>query len=180
MSKTKTFVDLFQRYRRPGDFIISLLSLIFASFLLIMMPNQTTWVNGVSLFSQPAFWPAIAVGAMVIFSSAHLAGALVSERIPGRLEEVRYWLKAVEYPVWFFAYVLLVPWLGYLLSTILFTVTLSFRLGYRSWKWAAIATVFSVVVVVTFKGLLRVKIPAGEIYSLLPPGDFRLFLMIWM
>lgn len=180
MSKTKTFQDLFQRYRRPGDFIISLMSLTFALVLLIALPTQTTWIEGQSLFVQPSFWPAVAVAAMVVFSSLHLIGALVSERIPGRRQELVYWARALEFPLWFIGYVLLVPWLGYLLSTILFTVSLSFRLGYRSWKWAGVATLFSVIVVVVFKGFLRVKIPAGEIYSLLPPGDFRLFVMIWL
>ncbi len=180
MSKTRTFQDLFRRYRRPGDFVISLVSLVFALFLLFALPTQTTWIAGQSLFAQPSFWPAVAVAAMVLFSGLHFVGAVVSERLEGRAEELLYWVKATEFPVWFIAYVLLVPWLGYLLSTVLFTVSLSYRLGYRSWKWAGVATLFSVAVVVVFKGLLRVKIPAGEIYSLLPPGGFRLFVMIWL
>ncbi|MDF1728427.1 MAG: tripartite tricarboxylate transporter TctB family protein [Sulfitobacter sp.] len=176
----KTFQDLFQRYRRPGDLVISIAALLFALFLLISLPTQTTWIKGQSLFAQPAFWPAVAVISMVLFSGLHFLGAIVSPRIPGRSQEILYWFKALEYPVWFLAYVALVPWLGYLPSTIIFTVALSFRLGYRGWKWTGIATIFSIIVVILFKGFLRVKIPAGEIYSLLPPGDFRLFVMIWL
>ena len=77
-------------------------------------------------------------------------------------------------------YVLLVPWIGYLLATIAFCCVLSFRLGYRSARWMGIATVFAIATVVIFKGLLQVKIPAGEIYGLLPAGAFRSFMMTYL
>jgi hypothetical protein len=180
MTRTKTFQDLFKRYRRPGDFVISLLSLFFALFLLISLPTQTEWVPRQPFYAQPSFWPRVAVYAMAIFSALHLVGAMVSERIHGRGEEVLYWLRSFEFAAWFIAYVLVVPKLGYLPSTLIFTNLLAFRLGYRRWVWFAAATVFSVAVVIIFKGFLQVKIPAGDLYSLLPAGDFRLFAMIWL
>ena len=180
MSRFQTFQDLFKRYRRPGDFVISLVSFLFALGLLVAMPNQVTWVEGQPLYAQPAFWPTVAVIAMVGFSGLHLLGAMVSTRIRGRTQEILYWLKSLEFAVWFIAYVLIVPKIGYLPATILFTTALTFRLGYRRWTWFAGAVVFSVAVVIIFKGFLQVKIPAGDIYSLLPAGDFRLFAMIWL
>ncbi|MEC7761196.1 MAG: tripartite tricarboxylate transporter TctB family protein, partial [Pseudomonadota bacterium] len=71
MSTRKTFQDLFQRYRRPGDFILSLAAFIFALFLLESMSRQTTWIDGQALFAQPSFWPRIAIYAMVLFSGLH-------------------------------------------------------------------------------------------------------------
>lgn len=180
MARSKTFQDLFKRYRRPGDFIISLVSFLFGLALLAALPSQTTWVDGQPLFGQPAFWPTVAVWAMVVFSGLHLLGAMLSERIRGRTEEVTYWLRSIEFAIWFIAYVLIVPRLGYLPSTLVFTNLLVFRLGYRQARWFAFATLFSIAVVVIFKGLLHVKIPSGEIYSLLPSGKFRLFVMIWL
>lgn len=180
MARFQTFQDVFKRYRRPGDLVISLLSFVFAIALLTALPGQITWIEGLALYAQPAFWPSVAVWAMVGFSGLHLVGALLSERIRGRREEVLYWLKSLEFAVWFIAYVMVVPKLGYLPSTLIFTFALTYRLGYRRWTWFGAAVLFSVAVVIGFKGLLRVKIPAGEIYSLLPPGDFRLFAMIWL
>lgn len=180
MSSRKTFQDLFQRYRRPGDFILSLAAFLFALLLLESMSRQTTLIDGQALYAQPSFWPRIAVYSMVLFSGLHLIGAMMSERIRGRKEEVVYWIRSIEFALWFIAYVLIVPRLGYLPATLIFTNLLAFRLGYRRWTWFLAATVFSIVVVIVFKGLLQVKIPAGDIYSLLPAGKFRLFVMLWL
>ncbi len=179
MSRIRTFQDLFKRYRRPGDFFIALLSFLFAIFLLVNLPFQTRWVAGTKLFAQPSFWPAVAIFAMVLFSTMHMIGAMVSERIPGRFQEVLHWIRSVEYALWFMAYVALVPLLGYLPATLLFTVTLSYRLGYRGWRWMAVALLFGFVVVVVFRGFLQVKLPAGALYELLPPGGLRSLMMTY-
>ena len=180
MSRIKTLQDLFKRYRRPGDFVIAAMSFAFALFLLASLPNQTTWVARTKLFAQPAFWPTVSVGAMVLFSAMHLSGALISDRIPGRREEVLHWIRALEYVAWFMAYVALVPLIGYLLSTILFCVALTARLGYRGWRWLVVAAIFGIAVVLLFKGFLQVKIPAGAIYDALPPGTARTFIMTYL
>ncbi|MAM61346.1 tripartite tricarboxylate transporter TctB family protein [Maritimibacter sp. UBA3975] len=176
----KTFQDLFRRYRRPGDFFIALLSLLFALFLLINLPTQAPWLENVKTFAQPAFWPGVAVIGMVVFSALHLFGAIVSERIPGRMAEVVEWIKALEFAAWFMAYVWLVPLLGYLPSTLVFTVLLTLRLGYRGWRWILGAAVFGTFVVLVFKGFLQVRIPAGEVYDYLPSGPFRTFVMTYL
>lgn len=177
MSRIKTLQDLFKRYRRPGDFVMAAGSFAFALFLLVNLPSQTDWVKRTKLFAQPAFWPAVSIGIMVIFSGLHMIGALVSERIPGRREEMLYWLRSIEFAIWFMVYVSIVPILGYLISTILFCATLAARLGYRSPKWMGIATLFAIAVVVLFKSFLQVKIPSGAIYEFLPSGAFRTFVM---
>lgn len=177
MTRIKTLQDLFKRYRRPGDFVIAFLSVLFALFLAASLPFQTTWVARTKLFAQPAFWPSVAVGLMVVFSIMHLVGALVSERIEGRLKEVFAWIKAIEFVGWFMVYVALVPVLGYLPTTIAFTTSLTLRLGYRGWKWMLGAVSVAIVTVVLFKGFLQVKIPAGAIYDHLPAGALRSFIM---
>ncbi|MBV7396772.1 tripartite tricarboxylate transporter TctB family protein [Mameliella sediminis] len=180
MGRFQTFQDLFKRYRRPGDLVFASLFCLFAVFLLAMLPYETQWVKRTKLFAQPAFWPAVSVGAMALFGVLHLLGALVSERIPGRGAEVLAWLKSVEYALWFMAYVALVPVIGYLAASILFACVLAFRLGYRSARWQGAAVLFAVAVVVVFKGLLQVKIPAGMVYELLPSGAFRTFMMTYL
>lgn len=179
MSRTKTLQDLFKRYRRPGDMVMAAGSFVFAVALLTFLPSETVWVKKTKLFAQPAFWPSVAIVAMVLFSGMHFVGALVSERIPGRWDEVKYWLRSLEFVGWFLAYVAIVPVLGYLPSTILFTCTLAFRMGYRSVRWIAIAAGFAICVVLVFKGFLQVKIPSGAVYEYLPSGGFRTFVMTW-
>ncbi|SPF78875.1 hypothetical protein ALP8811_02807 [Aliiroseovarius pelagivivens] len=155
------------------------LSVAFAFFLAVNLPFQTTWVPRTKLFAQPAFWPSVAVSLMVVFSLMHLVGSLVSERIAGRMQEIMMWVKSLEFVCWFMGYVLLVPLLGYLPMTIVFTQLLTRRLGYRGWTWIASAMGVALGVVVVFKGVLQVKIPAGAVYDLLPAGAARNFIMIY-
>ncbi|WP_238705153.1 tripartite tricarboxylate transporter TctB family protein [Parasedimentitalea marina] len=71
---------------------------------------------------------------------------------------------------WFIAYAAAVPYTGYLLTTVTFAVMLAFRAGYRSARalWSAVAA--SIVIVVLFKTVLKVNLPAGRIYEVLPDG----------
>ena len=59
---------------------------------------------------------------------------------------------------------------GYLPTTILFAVLLVLRAGYRSFAAVGSAVIGAVVIVVLFKTLLQVKLPAGRIYEALPDG----------
>ena len=179
MTRTKNLQDLFKRYRRPGDFVFAMCFFLLSVFLLVNLPWQTEWVERTKLFAQPAFWPTIAIIVMVLFGLLHLYGAYVSERIPGRLAEVLYWARSVEYAVWFLVYAFVVPVIGYLLATIVFTILLTYRQGYRGWKWVLFSVLFSVCVVVGFKAFLQVKIPAGAIYEWLPSG-LRSFMMTYL
>ena len=176
MIKARTLQDLFKRYRRPGDLFYSLICLAFSLFLAINLPAQTTWVSGTKLLAQPAFWPHVAVIFMVVCSSLHLLSSLLSPKIEGRWQEVGFWLKSLEFAGWFMIYVIIVPQLGYLPSTILFAVALSYRLGYRNGKYIGSAVVFAVAVVVVFKSLLQVKVPGGSAYEFLPGSLRAIFL----
>ena len=78
------------------------------------------------------------------------------------------WLRSLEYAVWFMIYVAAVPLLGYLLSTILFSLLLALRAGYSGKKMLLSAGLFGFAVVLVFKTGLAVKVPGGVIYSFLP------------
>jgi len=168
MIKAKTLQDLFKRYRRPGDLYFSVAFLLFSVILLFSLPSQNTWVGNTKLFSQPAFWPYAAVISMVVFALLHLISAIVSPALEGRWREMWFWLRSVEYAGWFMIYVVTVPQLGYLPSTVLFAVILTYRIGYRSAKVLLSAAVFGCVVVLIFKTFLQVKVPGGALYELLP------------
>lgn len=180
MSKTKTLQDLFKRYRRPGDLLFALSFLLIATFLVVNIPYQTTWVERTKTYAQPAFWPTISLAVMFVFSAAHLIGALVSPRIVGRFKEFMFWVRSVEFALWFMLFVWIVPIVGYLPSSIFLCTSLSYRLGYRSLKWMLTSAMFGSLVVVIFRGFLHVKIPAGKLYELLPSGVVRSFIMTYL
>lgn len=176
MIKAQTLQDLFKRYRRPGDLFYSIICVVFSLFLAFNLRAETTWVDNTKLFAQPAFWPYVAVGAMTVFSALHFVSSLVSPKLDGRWQEVGFWLRSVEYAGWFMIYVITVPQLGYLPTTMIFAVALCLRLGYRSARYLGSAALFAVVVVVIFKSLLQVKVPGGAIYELLPTALRSFFL----
>ena len=101
MVRTKTLQQLFQRYRKPGDLVFAIFFLVFSVALLTQLGDQTKWVARKSLFVQPRFWPAVAVGGMVLFGTLHLIGSLWSPRIYGRLKEMWFWARSLEYVAWF-------------------------------------------------------------------------------
>ncbi|MEZ5870441.1 MAG: tripartite tricarboxylate transporter TctB family protein [Nitratireductor sp.] len=163
-----TLKALFKRFRRPGDIVFAWLFVVFSVFLLTQLGSQTTWKDGGKLFAQAPFWPSVAVWLMVVFSTLHLIGSACSPRIAGRWGEVWFWVRSLEYAIWFMAYVFVVPHLGYLASTLLVCVGLALRAGYRDTRALLLAAFAAVVIVVVFKTLLQVKIPGGAIYEGLP------------
>lgn len=150
---------------------------VYAVVLLALIGDQTRWVEKTKLFAQPRFWPAVGLGGMVLMGGLHLY------RLPWRhvsrydWGEARRWVTVGEYALWFLAYVMAVPILGYLPMTLLFVPALAWRMGYRSRKMMLISVVFSVSVVVLFKTMLSVKIPGGLIYEYLP-GALRSFFIL--
>ncbi|MEM7547083.1 MAG: tripartite tricarboxylate transporter TctB family protein [Pseudomonadota bacterium] len=170
MSRVKTLQSLFRRYRRPGDIVFAWFVLLFSLFLLVQLFDQTAYRAGGKLFAQPRFWPGVSLIGMVIFSAFHLVGSAMSERIDGRWQEVFHWLRAFEYAGWFIAYAAVMPYAGYLPATVLFAVLLTLRAGYRSIAALGWATLSATGIVLLFKTFLRVNLPAGQVYQLLPDG----------
>ncbi|WP_171235792.1 tripartite tricarboxylate transporter TctB family protein [Ruegeria sp. HKCCA6837] len=175
----KTLQDMFRRYRRPGDIVFATMFFVFSLFLLSQLGSETQVVKRTKWFAQPALWPTIAIWGMVVFSGLHLLSSFLSPRIPGRLREITFWLKSLEYVVYFLIYVVTVPWLGYLPSTMLFAALLTVRLGFRLPGAFCIALVFGAVVAIVFRALLQVNIPAGRVYEYLPDG-LRAFALTYL
>lgn len=142
-------------------------------FLMSRLGAETVWAAGKPLTAQPGFWPAISIGGMLLCGALELLGAWRRNRgHAGRpvLPEILGWVRALEFALWFMAYVWAVPRLGYLPSTLIFCTALTLRLGYRSWRMIGAAAATGLAVVVIFKSLLAVGIPGGAVYELLPPG----------
>lgn len=179
MSKIKVFQDLFQRYRRPGDQVFAVAFLLFALFLLSQLGAQTDTVKRTKWFGQPSLWPSIAVWGMVVFGGFHALSVVVSPRLPGRWKEVVFWLRSLEYVLYFLVYVVLVPLSGYLPTTLAFTLFLALRAGFRSWQALGLSVFFGLCVALIFRGFLQVKIPAGRVYEYLP-DTIRAFALTYL
>ncbi|MFV1440395.1 MULTISPECIES: tripartite tricarboxylate transporter TctB family protein [unclassified Phaeobacter] len=170
MSRVKTLQALFKRYRRPGDIVFAWIVLVGALLLLSQIFEQTVWRKGSALFAQPRFWPAVSLGGMAAFAAFHLLGSALSERIEGRWQEVLLWISSLEYAGWFIAYAAAVPYAGYLPATVICAAALALRVGYRRPATLAVAALSALLIVVLFKTLLKVNLPAGLAYDSLPDG----------
>ncbi len=170
MSRVSTLQALFKRYRRPGDIVFAWAFLVVSVLLLSQLMDQTAWRAGGKLFAQPRFWPAVSLIGMTGFAALHLLGSVMSERIEGRWQEVGYWLASVEYALWFVLYAFVVPYAGYLPTTVIFAMLLVLRAGYRSRTIFIWTLVTAIAIVLLFKTFLQVKLPAGLIYDSLPDG----------
>lgn len=178
MARIRTLKALFMRYRRPGDIVFAWAFLVLSLILLLQLGQQTEWRSGTKLVAQPRFWPAISLTAMTVFAALHVLSSALSERIPGRMAELSFWARSVEYAVWFLAYVLLVPRIGYLPASVLFAMLLTLRSGYRDPRILGAAAGAAIATVVLFRSFLQVKLPPGAIYESLPDG-LRQIMTAW-
>ncbi len=178
MAGARTLQDLFKRYRRPGDLVFAVVFLVFSVWLFSQLGNETRWMTRTRLFSQPSFWPAVSLTCMTLFAILHWIGSICSPRIYGRWVEVGFWLRTVEYALWFMGYVLIVPFIGYLPSTVVFALVLTLRAGYRNKRFFVSAFLSGCAIVVIFKSFLQVKVPGGLVYEYLPDG-LRAFMLTY-
>ena len=168
--------------RQPTDIVFAILALALAILLLLQLPEQTKYIKGVDIPSQPGFWPALSLGGMTLFG---LFNVFFSWRAARRsttaiqiAREVLFWLHAFEYAVWFMAYVFLAPITGYLPTTLIFCLLLTLRTGYRNKRMLGFALLAGAGVVLVFKTFLQVKIPGGALYEFFPDA-FRNILILY-
>ncbi len=174
----KTLQQLFKRYRRPGDLFFAMCFLLLAAFLLSQISTQTDWKPNTKVSNQPALWSIISIVGMVVFGFLNAVSGWVSPRIDGRLQEIGFWLRSLEYVAWFMIYVTIVPLLGYLPTTIVFAIFLAVRAGYRRSKMIGFSVLTAVSIVVIFKSFLQVKVPGGQVYEFLPTA-MRSFMLTY-
>ena len=163
--------------RRPGDLFFAAALYALALFLLSQLPEQTRWFNRVDTLLQPRFWPSVVLGALTLFSGLYLMQSWLARKDPDHLDtspvpidELLRWLRPLEYALYFVAYAASIPWLGYLLSTVLFMPLLGLRTGIRSLSGLGLLAGIGVGIVLVFKTGLEVRMPPGAVYDLFPPA----------
>ena len=93
--------------------------------------------------------------------------------------ELSQWLRALEFILWFLAYTLAVPWVGYLVATLVFGTVLPWRLGYRGRRWLAVSLGASFAIVLIFRSFLQIRTPVNIwLYEQIPAG-LGTFLKVW-
>ncbi len=160
-----------------GQSLFAIVFLVAALLLLWQLEDQTRWAKRTKFFAQPRFWPAVAIGGMVLFGGLHLWKLPRHKFTRTDFIEWKVWFFAIEWVLWFLVYVILVPIIGYLPVTMIFLPILVWRIGYRDLKMMWISVGFAVAVVVLFKTFLDVKIPGAAIYEYLP-GSLRSFFIL--
>ena len=168
---------------QAGDLVFAMLMLLMVLVLLVSIPFETKWFDGVPLVKQPRLWPTFCLVGMALFGFLYSIQIWKNYKfqlgqVQGELNELSSWLRPLEFVFYFVLYVWSVPLAGYLLSTLLFFSLLTIRAGYRTLLmfWVSLATGFGIVVV--FKSLLQVKVASGAIYDYLPDG-WATFFMIY-
>jgi len=160
-----------------GAVLFAALFCVATLLLLSQIGGQTKFKPSGSMFAQPRFWPAVALGGMLVFGVAHLV-LLWRDPVAGRrslrwpanhmLPILSDAARVLEYALWFMTYVWVTPLMGYLPATICFMCLLIVRTGYRDKRMIGLAAVTGVAIVLLFKALLAVKIPGGAVYEMLP------------
>ena len=162
---------------RRGQLLFAAGFIVFALFLAARYPRQTTCVENAIWAAQPGFWPAVAVGGMVLFTALHMLRLNRHRLRRPDWVEARRWIWALEFCGWFLLYVFLVPLIGYLFASAAFLPALTWRMGYRSRLMIWLSAGFAVSVVVLFKAFLDVRIPGGALYDYFPAA-FRSFFIL--
>jgi len=173
--------ELIEARHHRAEIVFGIISFAAALILLSQIGNQVTWVKNLRFVQQPGFWPVVAIVGMTIFGAFELYFTWRRNRTHGGgrvLSEVADWARALEYVVWFMAYVFAVPVTGYLPTTMVFCAALTWRIGYRDTRTVLLGVLTGVATVVVFKSLLGVRIPGGAVYEYLPPA-LRNFMILY-
>ena len=139
--------------------------LVAAAVLWLLIPSQINTMETSVINAQTV--PKIAIGGMGLFSLGMLLQGIftipkkevVITRDGLRSDRFRKEVKSVVYAGMLLAYLVAITWLGFLISTLLLTISILLFYGARRWYYYAIPLTMVVVVYFIFKMLLRVSLP---------------------
>ncbi len=165
--------NLFEFKRTKGDLALSIIFLLVVMFLLIHFNLESGWYDrdldhkrfGKILKQQ---WVGPLICMCILFPSACInfyqscKSSINKKKLRIKnltIYEILEWIKSLEFIFYFLAYTFLISFLGYLFSTLVFAVFLTYRLGYRTFKWICISLFSAFCIVLIFRTILQIKTP---------------------
>ena len=175
--------ELFVHNQKSGEIVFAGFLLVIALLLLALIGQQTSYIKGMSFVSQPRFWPGLCLFGFALCAAIHFYNVYKTfdsgANKQATITELRHWVSPLEYAIYFMVYVYLTQWLGYLFSTLFFSLFLVRRCGYSGRGWSLSAAGFALIVVLFFKTFLQIKIPGGVLYEWFPAG-LRNFMILYL
>ena len=175
--KEKKFkiTDLFEFKRGKGDLTLSFIFLIFVLFLSLHFNHESGWEDRNldqkrfgKILKQQWVGPLMCMFVLLPSTIINLYESIKQTfknkrlRLPNRtFYEISEWIKSIEFIFYFLIYTFSISILGYLLSTVIFAILLTYRLGYRSFRWIGISLFVSICIVVIFRTILQIKTPVN-------------------
>jgi putative tricarboxylic transport membrane protein len=157
---------------KKGEIALSAVCLAFFSFMFY----EALALRGVGRFGEvgSGFWPLLSLGIATILSVVWLLTNLrkysrekgkAVEKSPAPEEVVAAWQrrrKIALCSVCLLGYIIIMPWIGFILSTILFTLAFVLALGEKR-KWVLIVSplLITAAVVVIFAKFITIALPKG-------------------
>lgn len=155
---------------KKGEIALSAVCLVFFAFMF----NEALALRGVGRFGEvgSGFWPLLSLGIAAVLSLVWLVTNLrkYSREKGNGAEEppeavIAAWQrrrKIALCSVCLLAYIVVMPWIGFILSTLLFTLAFVLILGEKR-KWVLIFSplLITVVVVVLFAKFITIALPKG-------------------
>lgn len=180
--------NLFAFKRGRADLVLSLILLAVTVLLFLFFFTETGWHERAftsrsgralrlgKILKQPWVGPAACLCLMLPAAFLNLWASYKSTQKQDRksrpnqtLWEVTQWARALEFISYFILYTWLVPVVGYLIATVLMACYLTYRLGYKGWRWQGIAALSAFVMVLIFRTGLQIKTPVNIwLYNQLP------------
>jgi hypothetical protein len=160
-----------------GPLVVTAVLFVFGVVMLAMIGTETSPPpSSKGWWTAPSLAPASALVFLVLMSGAALITQLRRTWIHPLSKPGRDWLLAVlregptlvEFGLYFILYVWLIDKIGYALSTLCFVQISCWRAGRRGWRSLLFTIVFTGVLVILFRVILKVWIPAAPIYEWLP------------
>lgn len=145
--------------------VISVLLLILSSYIWFTVngyPNRTGSGPG------PDFFPELSAG-ILAFLALLLFFQKVVKKEEEEIDQVPFTRDTVLKLIYIFIalilYILIAPYIGFLITSVLFIVSWMFIMGERNWKFILLLSIiFSIAITFIFEALLGVPIPHGIIY----------------
>lgn len=148
-----------------SEIISGIVFLVAAAILWVLVPSQIDTLETSAVNAQTI--PRIAIGGMFLFSLGLLLQSVfanekkvvILNRSTFASESFRKEMRSVLYALILLAYIVLLTFVGFLISTALLVVAILLFYGARKWYYYAIPLAMVGVVYFVFKTLLHVSLP---------------------